>query len=131
GDALGDDPARRVPAEVDHLGAAVDLLVAVRDGDGVELAARTVAAQDARRIFPRDGRAGLDLGPRDLGVAAAAVAALGDEIVDAALSFRIARIPVLHGGVRDLGVAERDQLDNRRVQLVLVALRRRAAFEIG
>jgi hypothetical protein len=48
---------------MDHLGAAVDLLIAVRDGDRVELAARIIAAQDAAWIFPGDRRAGLDLGP--------------------------------------------------------------------
>src|SRR5690606_27720690 len=62
--ALGDDAARRVLAEMDHLGATVDLLVTVGNGDRIELAARIVAAQDAGRIFPRDRRAGLDLRPR-------------------------------------------------------------------
>src|SRR6202023_3440456 len=83
-DALGDDPARGVLAEVEHLGAGIDLLAAVRDRDRVELAARIVAAQDAARVFPGDGGAGLYLGPRDLRVQAAAVAALGHEIVDPA-----------------------------------------------
>src|SRR5580704_8236109 len=77
-DALGDDPALGVLAEVDHLGAGIDLLAAVRDGDRVELALRVVAAQDAARILPGDGRAGFHLSPGDLGLAAAAVAALGD-----------------------------------------------------
>ena len=63
--------------------------------------------------------------------APAAIAALGDEIVDAAAAFRVARIPVLHRRIFDLGVVERDQLDDRGMQLVLVALRRRAAFEIA
>ena len=103
----------------------------LRDRDRVELAARIVAAQDAARIFPGDGRAGFDLGPGNLGVLAAAVAALGDEVVDAALAFGVARIPVLHGRILDLGVVERDQLDHRGVQLVLVAHRRGAAFEIA
>src|SRR5271163_4061987 len=85
GDALTDDAARRVLAEMQHLGAGIDLLVAVGDGDRVELAARIVAAQDAARIFPGDGRTRLHLRPRDLGLLAAAIAALGDEIVDAAL----------------------------------------------
>jgi hypothetical protein len=61
----------------------------------------------------------------------AAVAALGDEVVDAALAVLVARIPVLHRGVLDLGVVQRDQFDHGGVQLVLVALRRRAAFQIG
>ncbi len=43
----------------------------------------------------------------------------------------VARVPVLHGRVLDLGVVERDQLDHRGVQLVLVALRRRAALEVA
>src|SRR6185437_11074487 len=111
GDALGDDATRRVLAEVQHLGAAIDLLIAVRDGDRIELAARIVAAQDAARILPGDGRAGLDLRPRNLGARAAAVAALGDEIEDAALAVGIARVPVLHGRVFDLGVIERDEFD--------------------
>src|ERR1700693_1315187 len=67
GDALGDDPARRILAEMDPLVAAIDLLVAVRDRDRIELAARIIAAQDAARIFPGDGESGLDLGPGDLG----------------------------------------------------------------
>ena len=83
------------------------------------------------RIFPGDRRAGLDLRPRDLRARAAAVAALGDEVVDAALAFGVARIPVLHGRVLDLGVVERDQFDHGGVELVLVAHRRGAAFEIG
>src|SRR5581483_9589849 len=131
GDALGDDAAGRVLAEVQHLGARIDLLAAVGDGDRVELAARIVAAQDAARIFPGDGRAGLDLGPGDLRARPTAVAALGDEIEDAAFALGVARIPVLHRRILDLGVVERDELDHGGVQLVLVAHRRGAAFEIG
>ena len=44
GDALRDDRAARVAADVDHLRAGVGLLVIVRDRDGVELADRVVAA---------------------------------------------------------------------------------------
>src|SRR5690606_10536011 len=90
------------------------------------------ALQQARRIFPGDGRAGLDLGPADLRAVAAAVGALGDEVVDAALAgLRIARIPVLHRGVFDLRIVQGDQLDHRGVQLILVTRRRRAALEIA
>ena len=130
-DALGDDAAGRVLAEMQHLGAAIDLLVAVRDRDRIELAARTVAAQDAARIFPGDRRAGLELRPGNLGARAAAVAALGDEVVDAALAVGVARIPVLDGRILDLGIVERDQLDHGGVKLVLVAHRRGAAFEVA
>src|SRR5262245_30519378 len=62
GDAFGDDAARRVAADVQHLGAAIDLLMSVRYGDRIKLAARVVAAQDAARIFPGDRRTGFNLG---------------------------------------------------------------------
>src|SRR5439155_8963340 len=109
----------------------VSLLAVVGDRDGIELADRVVTLQDAARIFPGDRRTGLDLGPRDLGAGTTAGAALGHEIVDAALALGVARVPVLHGRVFDLRVLMRDQLDNRGMQLVLVALRRGAAFEIA
>src|SRR5262245_28034231 len=114
-----------------HLGAGIDLLVAVGDGDRVELAARIVAAQDAARILPGDRRAGLELGPGDLRVDAAAQPALGDEIVDAAAALGVAGIPVLDGRILDLGIVERDELDHRGVELVLVAHGRGAALEIA
>ena len=121
----------RVLAEMDHLGAGIGLLVIVGDGDRIEFADGILAAQDAGRIFPGDGRARLDLRPGNLRVGAAAIAALGDEIIDAALAVLVAGIPVLDGRIFDLGVVQRDQLDDRGMQLVLVALRRRAAFEIA
>src|SRR6185312_7496570 len=102
-----------------------------RNRDRVELAARIVAPQDAARILPGDGRAGFHLGPGNLAAVAAAVAALGDEIVDAALAVLVAGIPVLHRRVLDLGIVEGDQLHHGGVQLVLVAGRRRAALEIA
>ena len=58
-------------------------------------------------------------------------AALGDEVVDAADAVLVARVPVLHRRVLDLGVVERDQLDHRGMQLVGVELGRGAAFEIA
>src|ERR1700722_16524788 len=112
---------------MDHLGAAVDLLAPIRDRDRIKLASRGLPAEDATRVFPGDRRTGLDLRPGDLGARAAAIAALGDEIVDAALALGIPGVPVLHRRIFDFRVLVRDQLDDRRMQLVLVALRRRAA----
>src|SRR5207302_8761952 len=98
-DALRDDPAGGVLAEMQHLGAGIDLLVAVRNRDRIEFAARIVAAQDAARIFPGDGRAGLKLGPGNLRPLPTAITALGDKIVDAATAVLVARIPVLDGRI--------------------------------
>ena len=53
--------AVRLPADASS-GAEIHLLMTVGDGDRIEFAARIVAAQDAARIFPGDGRPGLDLG---------------------------------------------------------------------
>src|SRR3954469_12166475 len=94
-DALGDDARAGVGPQVDHLGAGVGLLAVVGDGDGVELARRALAAQNAGGVFPGDGRAGLHLGPADLGARPAAVGALGHEVVDAAPALGVAGVPVL------------------------------------
>src|SRR6185312_6318871 len=98
-DALGDDLRLGVLAEVDHLGAGVGLLEVVGQRHRVELAHRAVTAQHHTGVFPGDRRAGFDLGPADLAVVAAAVAALGDEVVDATHVVFVAGVPVLHGGV--------------------------------
>ena len=60
-----------------------------------------------------------------------APAALGDEVVNAAAALGVAGVPVLHGRVLDLGVVEGDELDHRRVELVLVAHRGGAAFQVA
>ena len=131
GNALGDDPRRRVFAQMDHLGAGVGLLVVVGDGDGIEFPHRVVAFQDAARVLPGDGCTRFHLGPGNLRIAAPAVATLGDEVEDTATAVLVAGVPVLDGRVLDLGVVQRDQFDNGGVKLVLVTHRRRAAFQIG
>src|SRR6185437_3822625 len=106
-DALGDDLRLGVLADVDHLGAGVGLLVMMGQRHRVELAHRTVAAQYHAGVLPGDRRAGFHLGPADLAVVAAAVATLGDQVVYAAHAVLVAGIPVLHGGVLDLGALQR------------------------
>ena len=130
-DALADDGGSGVLPDVDHLGAGVGLLPVVGEGHRVELADGIVTDQQAAGIFPGNGGAGFDLGPGDLGIDAAAGAALGDEIVDAALAVLIAGVPVLDGGILDLGVIQGDELDYGGVQLVGVAHRRGAAFQVA
>src|SRR4030095_5566775 len=46
-------------------------------------------------------------------------------------TFRVAGVPVLDGGVLDLRPLEGDELDDRRVQLVLVADRGRTPLEVA
>ncbi len=116
---------------MDHLGAGVGLLAIVGDGDRIKLTDAALTAQHAARIFPGDRAAGFHLRPAHLAVLAEAVGALGDKIIDAALAVGIAGIPVLHGGIFDLGIVQGHQLNDRGVQLVFIAHRRRAAFEIG
>ena len=116
---------------MDHLGAGIGLLVVVGDRDRVELTHAVFTVQHAARVLPRHRAAGLDLRPADLAARALAQPALGDEIVDPAHAFGIAGIPVLHGRILDLGIVHRDQLDHGGVELVLVAHRRGAAFQIA
>ena len=54
-----------------------------------------IAAQNAGRIFPRYGRAGLDLSPADFGIIAAAIRTFCHEVINPALAVLIARPPVL------------------------------------
>ena len=90
-----------------------------------------VALQHAARVLPRDGAAGLHLRPTDLAAIAQAYAALGDEVVDAALALFVAGVPVLDGAVLDLGVLQRHQFHHGGVQLVLVADGGGATFEVA
>src|SRR5512132_3631897 len=131
GNALREDRRAGIAADVDHLRAGVGLLPVVGDGDRVELAHGVVALEDDARVLPGDRRAGFDLCPRNARTGAAAGAALGHEVVDAALAVLVARIPVLHGRVSDLGTLEGHELDHGGVELVLVAHRRRAALQIA
>ena len=93
---LGDDLRSRVLAQVNHLRASIGLLGVVGNGDGVELANRIIAQQNAAWVFPGNGRACFNLCPGNLGVTATAGATLGDEVINTALAVFIARIPVLH-----------------------------------
>ena len=116
---------------MDHLGAGIGLLVIVGHRHRVELAHTVFAIQYAGRVFPRHRAAGFNLSPADLGSIALAQTTLGDEIIDAALALCIAGIPVLDGRIFDLRIFHCDQFYDGRVQLVLIAHRRGAAFEIG
>ena len=130
GDALRNNGALGVFPDMDHLSAGIRLLVVVRQRHRVKLPDRVVTLQDAARVFPGDRRAGLYLRPRDLRILAETLSPLGDKIIDAALAFLVARIPVLHRGVLDLGILESDQLYDRGVQLVLIAHRRGASLQV-
>ena len=59
------------------------------------------------------------------------IAPLGDEVEDAAPSLRIAGIPVLDGGVFDLGIVQNDYFHDCGMQLVLVPHGCGAAFEVA
>ena len=130
-DALADDGALGVPADVDHLGAGVGLLLVVGEGHAVELAHAVIAHQQAAGVLPGDGAAGLHLGPADARGDALAEAALGDEVEDAAQAVLVAGVPVLHGAVLDGGPVQGHQLHHRRMQLVGVELGGGAALQVA
>src|SRR5262245_43618193 len=130
-DSLRDDGAPGVLPDVDHLGAGVGLLPVVRQRHRVELAHRVIALQQHARVLPGDGRAGLHLRPRDPRPRPGALAALGHEVEDAALALAVAGVPVLHGGVLDLGPSQGDELDDGSVELILVAHGGRASLQVA
>ena len=65
-DALGDNGASRVLADVDHLRSRIGLLHSAGDSHGIKFAHGVVPLQDAAWVFPGDGRSGFNLCPRDL-----------------------------------------------------------------
>ena len=93
-DPLRKDGAFGVFSDVDHLGARIRLLVVVGERHRVKLPNRVVTLQDAARIFPCDRRAGLYLGPRDLGIFPQTFAPLGDKIINAAFAVLVTGIAV-------------------------------------
>ena len=115
---------------MDHLCTRVRLLIIVRHGDRIKFARRVIAHQNATRIFPGNGRAGFNLCPRNLGIYAQTLAALRNEVVNAATALFIAGVPVLYRRITDLGVVQGNQLHDSRVQLVVVAHGRRATFQV-
>ena len=130
-DTFRDDGTAGIPCDVYHLGTRVGLLVVVGHGHRVELAHRVVAGQHAAGVLPGNGRASLDLGPRQFRVVALAHAALGHEIVDTAFALLVAWIPVLYGRVFHLGPVVHHNLDDGGVQLVLVAHGGGTPFEVA
>ena len=130
-DALADDGALGVAADVHHLGAGIGLLLVVGEGHAVELADAVVAQEDAAGVLPGDGAAGLHLGPADARGHALAEAALGHEVVDPAQPVLVPGVPVLHGAVLDRGAVQGHQLHHRRMQLVGVELGGGAALQVA
>src|SRR2546427_2133401 len=128
-DPLRDDRAPCVLPDVEHLRPRVRLLPVVRDRDGVALPDGVVPLEDTARILPGDRAPGLDLGPGDLRVPPEGLPALRDEVVDPALPVLVAGVPVLDRGVLHLAVVQGDELDDRRVELVLVAHRSGAVVD--
>ena len=119
-----------IATKVYHFGTRVGLLVVVGEGYAVKLADAVVALEDAAGVLPSNGAAGLHLGPANLGVGLAD-SALGYKIVHATLALGIARVPVLHRGVLNLGVIQGNQLYHGGMKLVLVSLRGGAALEVA
>ena len=129
-DALADDGAAGVFADMYHLGAGVGLLAVVGQRHRIKFADRIIAAQHAAGIFPGDRRPGFDLRPRNPRIDALAQPALGDEIEDSAQAVFIAGVPVLHRRVLDVRVVQGDKLDHRGVQLVGVELGSGATLKV-
>src|SRR5260370_1429588 len=71
------------------------------------------------------------ISPRDAYQKHSTLGMVAGEVVAPPVPFLVARIPVPDGGILELGILLRNQLAHGRMQLVLVAPRRGAAFQIG
>src|SRR6201999_3415314 len=122
GDRLGDDVARRVGCQVQHLGAGVLVLALAGERDRKYLAFGVLAGHPDGRILhghlgadvavdPFHGGAGFRPGP------------LGDQVVD------VVR-PVLDGGVAATATGLDDDLHHRRVQRVALVDRGGTALDV-
>ena len=114
---------------MDHLRPSVRLLIVVSKGDRVELANRVITSQDHGGVLPSDGRASLNLRPRNLRIFRRH-AALSHEVVNTALAFFRSGVPVLDRRVLDLTAIQRDQLNDRCMQLARAPYWRRATFQV-
>ena len=128
--ALGHDAAPGAPAQVNHLGAGIGLLMVVGDGHRIKLRGGKIPFQDGGWVFPGNGAAGFHLGPAKVAAAPLADAALGHEVQDTALAIRISGIPVLDGGVLDIGILFHDDFHHGGVQLLFVPHGGGAAFHV-
>ncbi|KAF5037851.1 hypothetical protein DSECCO2_560360 [anaerobic digester metagenome] len=129
-DSLRNDGALCVFPEMYHFASGIGLLKIIGHSNGIKFPDAVIAQQYAARIFPGNRRAGLHLCPRDFAVGAFAQTALGDKVVDAALSFLVAGIPVLNRAVFHFGVVHGNDFHNGCVQLVFIAHGSGAALEI-
>ena len=102
---------------MDHLRSSVGLLIVVHQSHGVKFTHRVVTLKDDARILPGNGRAGLNLRPRYLGVLVGD-APFGDEVINAAVAILVAGIPVLERRVFYLRVVKSDQFDDCCMKLV-------------
>ena len=71
------------------------------------------------------------MGPRNLAIGTQTFAALGDKIIDAALAFFIAGIPILHSGILNGSVIHGYQFNYRRVEMIFVENGSGAAFQVA
>ena len=113
-----------------HFRARVGLLLSFRKGHRVEFAHRSVSFQNHAGVFPGDRRAGFQLGPGDFCAISFTNAPLGDKIVNASAPLVVAGVPVLNGGILDFRVGLGDDFHHGGVQLIFVAHRGGAAFEV-
>lgn len=87
---FGYDSAFGVFTNVNHLGSSIGLLHIIGQRHRIKLADGVVTFQDNRRVFPSNGRASLNLCPRDFRVGTFANTPLGDEVVNSSTAFFIA-----------------------------------------
>ena len=128
--AFGDDGAPGVFTQMNHLGSGVCLLIITGQCHRIKLAHRIITLEHTAWVFPCNSTAGLNLSPGYLGPISTTFATLGNKVIDATNAILITRIPVLHRRVFNLCILKCHQLNDRRMQLILITHRCRTPFKV-
>ena len=129
-DTFAHNPRTGVLADVNHFSAGIGLLIVIGNGYGIKFTHRIIALQNTGRIFPRDSRSCFNLRPRNFRMVARTQTALGYKVVNTPFTIFIARVPVLHGRVFDLRTLHGIKFYHGCMQLVFIAHRRCATFQV-
>src|SRR5699024_8764172 len=95
GNTFGNNCRASIFADMYHLGTSISFLVSVGNCHRVKLTYRIITHKYTSWIFHSNCRASLQLCPADARVFPLALAAFGNQVVYAALTFLIAGVPVL------------------------------------
>ena len=117
--------------DMHHFGTGISLLMVIGNSYRIKFSRGIIAQQDAGWIFPGNGRAGFNLGPRKFRVFPFANSPFGHKVINTALSLFIAGIPVLNRRIFHFSIFHHHNFHNGCMQLVFITHGCCTTFQIG